>query len=278
MSDILKSHLDATATPELTEAIMGAIAAFDRLDIPSYDAKYEEIIMVEETMDPADTLIAIVDLTRKMIDEILLMHAVVLSESATISECSHVLNGLIDIQEFSDKELIYQTIMIDAGSEEIFAELMALVSPMNASALLPVIESVDASLIRVIREKFANASPTPTPESVRIERQKYLDTFSRYLHFFDQPGPEVVVRRLVGGLEVGYGFDAYIKLAREELQQLEPEALAKELISFAVISKDGKDNPRNIIRQFIDQLVSDIEIATKVDVKVNEYLLAYERT
>lgn len=275
MLDILYDYLTQATTPELTQALVHAHALFATLEVEDFQDGFEDLLMVADNTDPGDTVTQIVQLTNQYQADILRAHDVLLTPDQAVptSIYNTFIQGLVDLQNYEDVGQLSRLTLLDTSSEEVFAEVIALVSHQSADELLPYLEQVGQALILRLREYAYTPAITLLEASVPGERQRYLDALNAYCDMVGTRDFFIVVK-LQSGMQPGYPFDVYLT---HDLEQLEEKTLADELIATAFVSRDGFDNPRSVIKANLERLVFDLDQLTRVDILINQRLVEFAK-
>lgn len=274
MLDILRDFIHTTATPELATSLQNAHGLFERIGLENYEPGFEEALMLNDNSDPVDTLTAVVELTNDLQRQILTRHDVGLIEhEVPTSMLSVFIQGLLDIQNYSDSHQLLQTTLLDLPEEEIFAEVMALVSQHSADELLPYVESVGTFLITRLRElgqqpTLLSAHTDDESKLVLIEK---LQKFCTFINDFALETTDL----LAAGMDVGYDFIVYAREIGREMETWPAAKAAKELIAMALISEDGNANPRAIIQSQIEHFIASVDQITRIDMEISKLLLEW---
>ena len=284
MLDILNMYLSSACTPELKSSIEIAHSVFDKIHLDAYEQGYEEILMLDGTVDNDTTLTRIVNLTKEIQARVLGEHEVVLQEDTSIDIYTLFIIGLYQIQIYENKDDISKLTALAISPEEIFAELMALVIEKNADELLPHIQSVSQFLITRIAELAAGVGDDISDED-HDQQLRHIKAFKQFCDYIETK-PKFISEIIEQNVGVGYPFIIYANIIKDHLDHvvmvvnnpddITPKQAAYELIAACLISSDGIDNIRSTIKEHIDKLISDINSITKVDIAVSDILLGFK--
>jgi hypothetical protein len=274
--DVLQTYLNDACTPELRSAVEAAHAVFERINLQNYDDGFEEILMTDDSTDQGESTQHIVDLTNKLLRKILAEHTVVLAYEASMEVLVKAVEGILDLQDYEDRNAIVGITNLDLNPQEKFAELMALVTSMSVEEWLLEVEEVGPTLITRVREM---AEPTydevPDAEAQQALAM-YAERFIKFMNFLSNP-KLTIGEMLMSGLPPGYPFEVYVNMLGRGLDEMTPERAAQELLAMAFVSSDGTNSPRQVIHDHLEHLVADVNKITKIDIKLNEYLLGLAR-
>ena len=266
MLDVLNDYLKETTTPELREMVESAHASFERIGLEHFNDGFEQILMLDGDTDHGGTVTSVVDLTDQLLRQLLLEHEVVVGPDTSIDIMTAMVNGLLDLQDYEIKEDILRIADMASNPVEKFVELLTLVTPYAVEELLLDVESVGASLITRLREMYDRGTEEINEEE-QTRLQQYIDRFTAFQRYLHSPKLHIV-EMLKDGMQPGYPFITYAALIGRELESMQPERAAQELLSIALVSSDGHDNPRAIIQNNIDHFIADLNKVTKIDVKI----------
>lgn len=274
MLDILRDHLSQAATPELLAVIEAAHDVFERIGLEDYEQGFEELLMTgeDEVASDVDPVMAISALTDEILRKILREHGVMASEEANTVFLTTLVTAILDLQDWEDLDTIERICTLDGPPEEIFGELVALVSQENVDEVMTMLVTVDQFLITRMKELTVR----PDPVSDYAERTEQARGYILKLQaLFRLVGTNKLktARLLTEGFTVGLPFMVYADVLGREFETLTVDKAAAELLAMALISSDGSENPRSVITQNIEHLISNIDQVTRVDVAIGDLLL-----
>ena len=274
MLDILDDYLTSTATPEQHETVRDAISLFERVNDPDYENAYNQFLMLDGEADAGVTLESILDYTRKHCFDILALQGVTLDEDTYLSRLNLWLRAVLDLPDYEDMARIAEICSGDSCAEDLFSDLMALVTGLPADTLLIDIASIDAALLpRLVSQASQQHAYILTQEELVIKQARRTE----YLAFlqFNKIQQLKLAHFLARGLDVGYPVMLYWNLLSKEFNQMEPLAIALEMVAAAYLSEDGHINPRQMIQSHLEHFLTDPEKITKVDIFASDLILKF---
>lgn len=283
MLDILRDYLVDATSPEIVDQIEKAHDAFDRIGLQDYAPGFEQLLMTNDDADESDTLGGIIDLTKRLANQILQQHSIMASDQASVTVLTEFIEALVELQQASDH--IPEILKICAQQhdpEELFAELVALVGTNEAEHYLVELEHVSRALINRIAElaRSQEFATVEEDEGEREFREERISKFNKFMHFILDP--ELAISRIAQmDIDAGYPFIVYANMVGREFEGLEPEVAAQNLIGMALLSGDGFQTPTVVIKANLENLVSDVDMITKIDIAVSDLLVrfqAYDQT
>lgn len=275
MLDILQQHLAENATPELRAAIDQAHQVFERIGLENYEPGYQEILMIDgsEVAGTKDTLVAITELTQALLRKILADHTITVVEDTPLEMLIDLVTALLDLQAFSDLATLHATASLDGLPNEVFCELLALVSAHTVPELMAYVDEVSYFLIKRVKE-LAEREPTPEQAAEQAERvARHRAVYQRARAAEALPKQLTVTDAVLSGMSMGLPFFSYIQRFGWELQRWDVKRSGAELLAMALISRDGIDNPRAMIQQHIEQYVPGLDRVTQIDVDIADRLM-----
>jgi len=272
MLAILKDYLATAVTTEMNNVIINAHRLFDILEVPDYEKGFEEILMLDDNVDQGSTQTSIIELTKTLQHKVLLEHGITLVEDAQIETLSIFIKGILDIQDYEDNATIMKVASIPGMPEEVFAEILALVTTLTVEELMDSIESVNQLVVTRICNLFSDYDQEQTSEQEQMAQIKYKNMYTLISELY----PDAVfsiTAYLQNGLDLGYPFLIYINLIGSELEDLPVELAALNLFMICMISEDGIVSPRAVIHEHIQKYIFDIDKITKIDIEIGNLLM-----
>jgi hypothetical protein len=272
MIDILRDYLTGAASPEFVQTIDDAHAAIDTFELPDYSDAFVEILMMDDEVDQGQTVQQIYDKTRDIQLVLLKALGVTPADEARVDHLTVLLNGLQAIETFQDPHSILQHCALEMQPEELLAEVLSLTTHLAPEELLVDLHEVSQMTIQKIIEIAARQQEAQEPEDHVAVRQKYVDAYQRFRNLVG--GTDLVLDQyFAGGMDVGYPFLIYANLVGRALEGMPVANIAANLVSMALVSTDGYENPRSVIQAHIEQFINDLDILTKADIAIGDLLL-----
>lgn len=270
MEQILSSFLEQNTTPEVKDSIINSFDTFDIIGAENYEDQYIELLMTEEIYDTGTLLSKIIQLTLDYQKDILREHGITLINTVSISVCDKIIDAILGIQDYSDRKAITKILDTPVIANEVFAELINLITGESIDSILSYIENVNDSFIGKAKEYFSD-SENLIPEEEFAQRKIYIDLLKK---FIDKTNSKLkLVMNLSNGLDVGFPMSVYLSFIGRDIEAMKDDEAARELVAMAYISSDGYTNPISIISNNIDNYVADLDKITRISIEVNKYVL-----
>lgn len=274
----LRDFLVESATPDQLDLIEGATSALGTIGLEQYQEGYLDILMTNESFDAGESVQAIFNLTEQMLRSVLKEHGVVCVDDTDIEVQTKLVEGIVALQNYEMAQDLIDCVQEDQTSEEIFANMLRLVTEYYPEQFLTQLAFVNPYLIKKIKElaqgqhedevDYVDAPPLHTVEQTR--------NIQRYIRFMENTELDVI-RHVRAGLRLGYPFDVYIRAMELDLEQLEPKRVAQELVALALISGDAQAAPSEFVKENIDRFISSIDKITQIQIALNDILVRFER-
>lgn len=271
MHEDIRSFLADSATLTVSQTMAAAFELFDRIGFNDYEEGYIELVMTDDMVDIGDTVLHMVDLTRKIQDQILLEHGVVLQADTFMGIANDIIGGILDIQEYENAVDILQTVDLRLSPEEVFAELIALVAPHTADEILTHLDSVSVMFIAKLRAMAKQRDYPELPNEDRETQKKMVQQLVRLVASSHQHDFEIV-KMIKAGVAVGLPFATYTSMIGKDFDAMDARSCSYELVGCALVSSDGHNNPVIIIKNNLEHLLSDLSVITKVSIQVADIM------
>ena len=273
-SSVINNYLENNASVELKDLITDAMTAFDSIGFDGYDDVFLELIMVAEQNDQNFVIDQITVLTKEYLINILKEHGIIVSETSTIDVLTIFVNSIVSLLKLNDKQDVLSILKTNINSIEKLAEVTALLSNKVADELMLDIESVSDSFIFTLIGHLEKEEYQINEDDV-VQTQNIIKRFKEYTEFI---GSTLKIEEyLKSGLGVGFPYQAYLNLYGPEIEELSINDIANEMLGMAIISSDGMNNPISVIASSIDRVISDLDKLTKVNVRVTQLLLEFQK-
>lgn len=271
MLDILQQYLIDCAAPEMKDVLVHAIEGLDDMGLTDIYPEYEMILMLDDTVEPGETLDAIIHLTSLYQKRLLAQHTISLSEEAPMSAATDILNAILRIPDFEDKHALINIVSSEKMATESFADILALVTGQPPEKYLVHLHNVGAVLLRRIREKAEEEVKNTSTVEENTDHAEYIHRFKFYLNTIAEQ-PLLITDMLKANMSVGYPYTQYADLIGRDFEGMYPERAAMEMVGMAIVSSDGKHNIRNTIVSNLEHYITSVQVMTKILMAVDKLI------
>lgn len=276
MLDILEQFLNEKVTSELKTTIGNSIQIFEDFNLPDYEEKYEQILMLHDSVDASTTSTAIFETTYELVTQLLNEHGTFYNEETPLDVLNNFLRAIHEIQIYDNPDDVIRTCQLDESENVVFCELISLVSEMPVEQMLIYVDKVDKSLISRIYDLMLLWNGEEH-EEVSIDAVKELvlrlKAFTRFIMSTDL----IAVNLLTLGTSANLPYAVYLDIVGKNIEMMKNDYAAKELIGLALISSDASNNTQIAIRNNIEKYISDPIKITAIDIEVSKLLLGFSQ-
>lgn len=286
MLDILQSALTATNSPEFVEMIREAHASLDLFIDDGYQGDFVQLLMLDDAVDQGETPNNVYETTRNYQLQVLKQLGIEADPETRVEHLTRLLNGIHDVERSDDPAKILERAALELHPPELLAEILACCTATPPEEWLVDLHDVSQRTIVKIIELATQANEIKQGAEEREDhRGPYIQAFKDFknsLRFKDgrmAPTTNVLIlmdRYFAEGMDVGYPFVVYMNLTGETFATLEDVECAANLITAALVSTDGHENPRPVIEAHLDHYIHDLDKITRVQIAVNDLLLRYQ--
>lgn len=264
MLDMLDTYLTQTVTPELYASMERAISLFDRIGLEDYERHYQEVLMVSDNVDVADTTSTIFNITSQLQDQILNEHGVMLVETADLDTRTMIIEGLLSIQNYELINDIEAAASISSDPIEALCEVLTLVTGRTVDELMVEFHYVSGGLIKKIIE-MASVDTQAEPDEDQAQLRQIVDRAMGFYKYLDV-GESLFLQTVRNEIPMGMPFETYLGILGRDVEQLKAEDIALNMTMMALISIDWHQNPISAITKYLETIVADPNLCTSVSV------------
>lgn len=274
----LREYIVSSATSELSDVLDDAHNALERIGLEGYDEQFNILLNINDEVDAGTTLSSIVELTKGFQINVVQEHGIGVQPDVLVEELTMLINALKDLQDYESPTDILDCIQDGVQPEEQLAEMLELVSPYFAERYLEMFETVSEFAIKRIAQLFneAERNGVAMESEPPVEVADAAHRLRNFVAFLE--GKELTTMELVqNGLRVGYPLSVYLKTYGTDIDGMEPKRAAEELVAICLISSDANDQPREAVKEIIDEFVSSLDKITRIDAAIKDISLRFFR-
>ncbi len=278
----LQHYLTQVTDPDEQQLFGRAVALLEQLNYPDYMDAFENAVGDHTAQGDTAVLDALRSTLHEMITNVLKMHGVSMTDEATLSQHTDVVDALVRILNCDDKNTLMLALEGTESEEEIFAQLVSLVLNVHTDNLLAVIDEVSSALIERLREFIVEpaAGQLPDGEAVakrQVDYAKYKLVFANDHHWCD---------RFVSHSEaVNLPFDAYASLymntrLKDDLvadELMAHRAVSISLIGMACLSSEGALALLDSALPYLERICPEMSTLNRLQIKLQQLLLEFNR-
>lgn len=196
-------------------------------------------------------------------------------QDADLSKLISILEGLVLLPDYEDKDSVYGIIESGESSNEIFADLIELVTDLHENEVMQVITAVPSELFTRLMESVdpqGDSNPSGDEQTNRALIEK-LKAYRDYTPNKDNFG----FRLIRNGYAIGSEFHHYHAAFGTELDTMQDiDAVTDELLTLFYISSDAYLNPLQFYTDNSATIFSDDKRITKVYGMIKNRIAQFE--
>lgn len=227
----------------MIEQIKKSFTLFDNYGIVDYEDYYLGLLPLQDVNDPQETIANVLAELNNQLDYILLVHSITLVDQVNLRIKNNILEGLLlYIDSLNEVKEIYYSVLSDNDitPEERLAHILENFTDMKMYELMPLLQSVDVSLIEKMIHLIRNDNEilTSKPESILIYKQ--FDSFLKSNK--DYPQITIATSIVLSGFPLGLPIQDYIPFIANGLLLLGKDKLLVNLYSIYILSSNFLEN------------------------------------
>lgn len=275
----IKFFIDSYCIEDNKSIVETSFDLLDELEITDYINDYNDLFMVESDIEVTELLPTFMSIINKQITELLTLHGIITNEEATLDCKNKILEGILMLPDYSDKLALLVILESQDDEMEKFCELLSHVSTLQSSDLFNKVDSVDTSLFtKLLSIVNASNSDNNTHEDekndLKVEIIKKLKSIKKVIGYDNAVGFTLVNNSIV----LGASFDQYCNYAIKHFDTYTPDVVAKELFVLLTLSEEGFHNPLIVFRKYSQDLFSDLDRITKIDIELNKLIMQFDKS
>jgi hypothetical protein len=259
------------------EDIKESFEILDLMDVDYVDS-FMSLLMTQGDLGTSELTDLFLKTLNGFLDSLLLSHGIVLTQESTINFKSIILKAIIDLPYYEDVEQIDGIVSSEEEPNYKLSELIDLVSHLAIMDIFIQIESVNPSL-------FVKLTETINSNDIKID-QNELDKQSIIINIisklkkikeFTQYSKAVGFTLVNNNIVLGSSFDKYAAYADKQFEFLSLDDIAIEVFILLTMSEEGFNNPLLTFRKYSTNLFSDLDKVTKIDIKLNNLIMQFDK-
>jgi hypothetical protein len=272
MDELLSVFIETYFVEEVQDEIA---KSFDLFDYFEYNQAYSGLINIANehgqisTDDLQDRFTA--ELHAKL-DYIVTQHAIKLVDTTTLSQKNEILTALAHLQKLIDYTPVLRTLETFADDIEQLSSILSEMTYMEEAEVHSLIESVDPSMLRTLKtyayQREEELESSEEPNYNLVENIKIFNEFTQ------NRGLGSVL--LNNGTLPGERFRTYIPFIEDLVVVPNNDAAtALNFLSTLLLSSDGYNATLLAYRKYSFQLLHDLNLVSKVEVKLLDLIGQY---
>lgn len=258
--------------------IKTAFDLLDELGVEDYQERFVSLMMIESDIETSQLVDSFTLLINNLIDDLLKLHGVVFNDIVYLETKNKVLEALVSLDSLESKDFILAILESSNDEVEKFCEIITHLTDLNFMYLFNAVESINPSLISKINEIFsANANKLTEEEIDKRDFTNKIISKLKQLRIFINYDKAVGFTLVNNNTVLGSNFNQYSTYAVKQFEHLTNEEIAKEVFILLTLSDEGFEQPLITFRKYSQNLFSDLDKITKIDIILNRLIMQFDK-
>ena len=274
----LRNYLMLSTDQATVDNYDDAIQILNDFEVPDYMDLFDRIYGEAAHLSDVEVIDGFNNTLDTILTTIIAQHGILLNESCIISDKLKISSGLFRLNNYQDTGTLLLILETEQSPQEIFSELMELVSDYKTEHVLSMLESVSDFFI----DNFKEIIITPEKNKL-IPAELAALQVSDFLKFKAKITNRVLwCDKYFNHVEaIGLPFTIYLQVYLIEQRDFFTESnlagVAEELIAIACLSEETSNKTTELVRAYAERIYSDLNLLTKLDIQVTKLLMEFHR-
>jgi hypothetical protein len=277
VNPVLKQFLNMMCTPERADMLSDIADYLTELGDDTHEFAVNNILARFDNEDPSVSVADVEGSLRTIVADLLQSHGVLLND-LDLPYIAGLLKTIMGIPMYGDPVSLLKIVESDSPPECMLAEMTEYFTEYDWTSVCMVIGEVKYTLIEEIREVLKK-----NIDSMTVNDAMSLDQAEAQFHALEEirnrtrvvigeRTDTILQNMLKEGIPLGLEIDHYIDECRSQLETLEPEDLANELIVLVYGSNTDGGLIQETIKEQLDAIVGNSGLMTKATIAVESAL------
>lgn len=279
MNYSVESLVDTYCSESFKSVFQDVKEIVEDFELEGLEEALDNIAMSSDMYDTMEIADVIYQKVYEYLDYLLRNHEIVLNDDTDISSMVVIANGIQRMQNWVDHASIIRITETDMQPEEKFANLIALVDTVSSNKIFPVLSSVPESFIRVLEDLHRQKS---RDEEAPRWPKNYISDLRGLKTYFEQvqnlPADKILAFDLVAqGMQLGGTFAFYYSQVQSKLDTEDYTYLSYQYLCLLYLGYDSYQSILGYWRSHNENLIDDLSLLSKVDAKLNAFMVDYDK-
>lgn len=272
MDELIGAFLESYLTDEFREEVERSFALFDFFEYNQAYSSFVDLLNDQSNISSDEMKDRFVNELNDKLDYMLLQHTIKLVDTATTYERNEILTSLAHIQKLEDYTGIIRILESMIDDYETLAIILSDSTLLGKEDILLLIESFDPSMLRTLKQYIYQKE-----EEAAVSDEVSLNLVDNFKIFCLYAGNKHIgANVLQNGVLIGDRFGTYLPYVQEYLvTPNDVEATALNILSLILLSIDGYNSTLLVYRKYSYQLLQDLNLVSKVEVKVLDHIAKF---
>lgn len=257
------------------------ITAFDLLDqfgVEEYQERFITLMMIESDIGTIELVDSFTLTINNLINELLKIHGIVFNDIFFLETKNKILEGILVLQDLESKDSILTILESSSDSVEKFCEIIVEVTDLNFMYVLSAVEEVNPIFITKLNDLLnTNIINISEEEMINNDFSNKIITKLKNIKSFINYDKAVGFTLVNNNTVLGSNFTKYVTYAVKHFEHLTNEDIAKEVFVLLTMSDEGFEQPLITFRNYSQNLFSDLDKITKIDILLNKLIMQFDK-
>jgi hypothetical protein len=273
----LEYFIDTYIVEDSKKDILESFDILDDLEI-EYNDTFISILLTEGDVENAQLVDNFKNTLEKMIADALKLHGIVLTEEASLEFKNKIMHAIINISFYEGKDDLAAILDSSEETNYKFAELIEEVTELNLMDVFNKIETINPDIFKRLSEIFNRKLIHINEDELEKEAFKNkIITKLKNIKILTKYDKALGFTLVNSNIVLGSDFGQYATYADKHFEYLNNDEIAIEVLILLTMSNEGFDKPLITFRKYSQDLFSDLDKITKIDIKLNNLVIAYDK-
>ena len=285
----LRNYLMQAAGHETVEIFDNGIQVLEQFEIPEYMNIFDQVFGIASMYSDVEAVDGFTNVLNTFMETLLTEFGIKVNDATLLSNKILICDGIYRLGLFEDKPTMLLILEIEQTPEETFAELLETVTTLKTDNILPMLETVDISVISNLKRIIIE----PQRERLQLveenkkqakDYQDFKNKFNISLLWADKffKIPE----------SIGIKFEVYLNvfLIQEteslnltsennvkHILDLKIKQVADDFIGMACLSEETVNQLPTLSKEYVEFIFSDLNLVSGLQIAINDRMVALFR-
>ncbi len=271
----------ASFSPEMASTYEKSFELFSLFNVEDYILPFDQIYMQVDDFDLTYIQQLLNDQLGITLNDVLHQHGIFMSDVASYDVLNEILEGIRDLENYSDHEHVLTILASEISDEEKIAEIFALVTTVETEVILVSLERVNPGLLRTIdklfndRKQLVESVSNNENETIKAKAEWVKRLYSLTSQEFKDCKTSALYPKLEEGLRFNMGFHFYYDLLWDEVSHGVNADIARDFVGMAIISNDKSEKVLETVKDYVGKYFHDLDqIGRVIDLATRQFLVS----
>lgn len=277
--DELRNFIVHSASVEQAEVYDDVVKVFDKFGLSDYLDVWDLTIGEYSARGEQAVVDALWNITGLYVLQLCQSCGITIDADLPLADAVEIADALFELPYYEDRQTMLAIMDSAENEQEKVCGLLALRINKSVDNLLLMVEDVRPNYCDRLREQIE--AVTQAIQETQRDVKPQITAYQRFKnHLAGQPlwCDRLTEQVSTIGLPLQYYISVFLQqVARDTLDYMSSELVARDLVACSFLSADGYQAPQVALKAMYGQLYSDIEKVTALDMAINKLLIEVTR-